>query len=678
MQSGAVILYRERGRLALGVVLKIITTGKAPIEIMGADNKKLTLPRDRILFDCRSTIPRDLSPMDRKKHFTEMQTQISAYAQAIDLKELWELLEAETATIFSWQELAEFVVSSEDPLATVGALEALLNQTLYFKEKQAGFFSPRDAQSIEESLRQQRIEREKARAQQDFLTRIETQLTEATAAQPRSEHTQFLSLLQGLALYGDGYVKRPQALQLLNSISFQGKGHPWDVAFQLLVKLGIWRQDEELSILRYHIPIRFSEEALQASNNLPAFNPDAADCGDLEDLTGLDTFTIDDVDTAEIDDALSLSEQDGKLLIGVHIADAGYCVPPRSILDKSALARGTTVYLPSGNFPMLPPAVSQERASLVAGQLRPALSFFIHVDEAGQLHPERITRSIIRVTQRLSYDEVDAILKDESTQPYRATLQQLASLAQKRNTQRIVQGAIVINGAEVKVKVVDGAITTTLLNSDSPARGLVSECMIMANETAARYCYEQHVPALLIGQPPPDDTVPDKADFPTQRVYVHAARRLMNPSQIGTTPEAHAALGLELYTQVTSPLRRYLDLQMHHQLKHHLQHGKPLFDEGQLQIVAASAQAASTDARRCERESTRFWLLKFLEAQKGQIVSGQVVRERHRRLFVELDETLLVVPLNNAQSLPLGTPVRLSIHQVDARRDAINLRLVEA
>jgi exoribonuclease R len=125
-------------------------------------------------------------------------------------------------------------------------------------------------------------------------------------------------------------------------------------------------------------------------------------------------------------------------------------------------------------------------------------------------------------------------------------------------------------------------------------------------------------------------------------------------------------------------LRRYLDLQMHHQLKHHLQHGKPLFDEGQLQIVAASAQAASTDARRCERESTRFWLLKFLEAQKGQIVSGQVVRERHRRLFVELDETLLVVPLNNAQSLPLGTPVRLNIHQVDARRDAISLRLVEA
>ncbi len=677
MQSGTVVLYREHGRLALGVVRKIITTGKAPIEIVGADNKKLTLTRDRILFDCRTVLPLDLSPMSHGKRLLEMQTQMSAYAQAIDLKELWELLEAETATVFSWQELAEFLVSSEDPLATTGALEALLSQTLYFKEKQAGFFSPRDAQSIEESLRQQRIALEKARAQQEFLTWIETQLSAESAAQPQLEHKQFLSLIQGLALYGDGYEKRPQALQLLNSISFQGKGHPWDVAFQLLVKLGIWRQDEELSILRYHIPARFSEEALQASNNLPAFNADAADCGDLENLTELDTFTIDDVDTAEIDDALSLSEQDGKLLIGVHIADAGYCVPPRSILDKSALARGTTVYLPSRNFPMLPPVISQERASLVANQLRPALSFFVHVDEAGQLYPERITRSIIRVTQRLSYDEVDAILNDESAPPYRATLQQLASLARKRNTQRVTQGAIIINGAEVKVKVVDGIITATLLNSDSPARDLVSECMIMANETAARYCYEQHVPALLISQPPPDDPVPDKADFPTPRVYVHAARRLMSPSQIGTTPEAHAALGLDLYTQVTSPLRRYLDLKMHHQLKHHLRHGKPLFDEGQLQIVAASAQAASTDARRCERESTRFWLLKFLEAYKGQIVSGQVVRKQHRRLFVELDETLLVVPLNNAQSLPLGTPVRLSIHQVDSRRDTISVKLVE-
>jgi exoribonuclease-2 len=113
----------------------------------------------------------------------------------------------------------------------------------------------------------------------------------------------------------------------------------------------------------------------------------------------------------------------------------------------------------------------------------------------------------------------------------------------------------------------------------------------------------------------------------------------MKPSQIGITPAPHTALGVDVYTQVTSPLRRYHDLQMQHQLKHHLAQGSALFAEEQLQIIAASAQESSTEAKRCERESTRYWLLRFLEARKGQVVSGQVVRELNGRSFIELDDT---------------------------------------
>ena len=319
-------------------------------------------------------------------------------------------------------------------------------------------------------------------------------------------------------MYGEGYDKRPQALQLLNVIGFQGKGHPWDVAFQLLVQLGIWQPDEELCLLRYHIPTRFSDEALQAASDLPAFSFTATDASaQFEDLTALETLTIDDVDTNEIDDALSVTEQDGNVLIGIHIADAGYYACPHSLLDKSALARGTTIYLPSGKFPMLPPVISEDKASLIAGEDRPALSFFVRIDEAGDLHPERITRSIIRVTHRLTYDEADAALGEGSTAAYRPALQRLAELAQKRREQRIAQGAIIIDGDEIKVKVTDGVVTTTRLSTDSSSRGLVSECMIMANETAARYCHDNNLPALYIGQPPPDD--PDSR----QGHFAHAA-----------------------------------------------------------------------------------------------------------------------------------------------------------
>ena len=680
MQPGSVIVYRERGQLALGVVQKISTSGKGTLELLGESDKKLSVSRDRIFFDCQAIFPLDQSPIDRKRHLAELRDTIRHHAQTTDLKELWELLEADPTAVFTWQELAEFIVSGDEPFAMAGVLDALWSQSLYFKEKQAGSFSPRDVQSVEERLLQRQREHEKAQEQQAFLTWMKVQLQERAADEPPSGHTQFLSLIQGLALYGEGYDKRPQALQLLNAIGFQGKGQPWDAAFQLLVHIGIWQPDEELCLLRYHIPTHFSEEALRAANDLPVFSVDAADSseqGTLEDLTAVETLTIDDADTNEIDDALSLTERDGKLLIGIHIADAGAYAPPRSILDKSALARGTTIYLPSGKFPMLPPVISEGKASLVAQTERRALSFFVHIDDTGQLHPERITRSIVRVAHRLSYADADAALAEGSTAPYRSTLRQLAQFAQKRREQRLAQGAVVIDGDEVKVKVRAGTITTTLLSYNSPSRGLVSECMIMANETAARYCRTNHLSALYIGQPPPDETIPDRSDFPTRQTYVHAARRLMPPSQLGTQPESHAALGLSLYTQTTSPLRRYTDLQMHHQIKHHLAHGTALFQESQLQVVAASAQAAIGDARRCERESTRFWLLRLLEGQQGEAVSGQVVRIQNRRLFIELDETLLFVPINNAPPLPLGTPVQVSINHVNARRDTLSVKLVD-
>ena len=679
MQPGAVVVYRERGQLALGIVQKIGPSGKGSLELLGEGDKKQTVSRDRIFLDCRATLPLDQSSADRKRRLAEMRETIRQHARTIDLKELWELLEADPTAVFAWQELAGFIVSGDEPFALAGVLDALWGQSLYFKEKQAGSFSPRDVQSVEERLLQQQREREKAREQHAFLTWMEAQLQGRPADEPPPGHTQFLSLIQGVALYGEGYDKRPQALQLLKAIGFQGKGQPWDTAFQLLVHLGIWQPDEELCLLRYHIPKQFSEEALRAANDLPVFSADTIDSneqGTLEDLTALEILTIDDADTNEIDDALSLTERDGKLLIGIHIADAGAYAPPRSILDKSALARGTTIYLPSGRFPMLPPVIGEEKASLVAQAERRALSFFVHIDDTGQLHPERITRSIVRVAHRLSYADADAALAEGSTAPYSSTLRQLARLAQRRKEQRLAQGAVVIDGDEVKVKVRDGTVTTTLLSYNSPSRGLVSECMIMANETAARYCHANHLPALYIGQPPPDDTIPDRSDFPTRQTYVHAARRLMSPSQLGTQPEAHAALGLPLYTQATSPLRRYTDLQMHHQIKHHLTHGTALFQDSQLQVVAASAQAAIGDARRCERESTRFWLLRLLEGRQGEVVSGQVVRVQNRRLFIELDETLLFVPMNNAPPLPLGTPVQVSINHVNARRDTLSVKLV--
>ena len=695
MQPGRVVIYRERGRLALGVVTKPADATSSAVRFVGETDKPRSLPRDRIVFAGPWTLPADLPRAERATELQELRARIERHADGIDLEALWELLDDHDAGDFDWRELAEFVVSPDDPLALAGVLAALWDGSVYFRERRGGTkgggtFARRDAESVEALLRQQDQEREKRRAEQTFLDWVAAWLARSDrSAAPDSadpsalpaDGQPLLALIQGLALYGEGYEKRADAVRLLRQTDFEGRGQPWHVAFDLLVRLGVWHPDQELSVLRYHIPTRFSEQTMQAAVSLPTFvatdlpSDERAAC---EDLTGLETFTIDDEDTCEIDDALSLTEQDGTPVIGIHIADSGHFVRPGSPLDKSALARGASLYLPSGTFPMLPPLVGEDKASLRAGALRPALSFFVQVDSAGRLHPLRITRSLMRVTRRLSYAEADRLMDDADAAEYGPTLCHLADLANKRREQRLAHGAILIDADEVKVKAADGHVSLSLLSHASPARALVSECMIMANEAAARYCETHDLPALYSSQAPPDDPLPDRSELPSRRSFVHAARRLMQPARLGTTPEAHAALGVPVYTQATSPLRRYTDLQMHHQIKHHLACGAELFSHGQLQVVAASAQATIVDARRCERESTRYWVLRWLEGQRGRTVNAEVVRIQHRRLLIELDETLLVVPLNNAPAVPLGTPVRVTINRVDARRDALAVKFVDA
>ncbi len=695
MQPGCVVIYRERGRLALGVVTRPADTASAAVRFVGETDKPRSLPRDRIVFAGPWTLSADLPRAEREAKLQDLRARIESHATDVDLKALWDLLDDHDVGDFDWRELAEFVVSPDDPLALAGVLAALWNGSVYFKERRGGTkgggtFARRDAESVEALLRQQNQEQEKARVEQTFLDWVATRLarparpTEPDAADSPAlpaDGQPLLTLIQGLALYGEGYEKRADAGRLLRRTGFEGRGQPWHVAFDLLVRLGVWESDQELSVLRYHIPTRFSEQTTQAAASLPTFTADdltPAERASCEDLTGLETFTIDDADTCEIDDALSLTDEDGTPVIGIHIADAGHFARPGSPLDKSALARGTSLYLPSGNFPMLPPLVGEDKASLRAGALRPALSFFVQVDPAGRLQPQRIARSLVRVTHRLSYAEADHALHDADLAACGPTLRRLADLTRQRREQRLAHGAILIDADEVKVKAAGGHVSVSLLSHASPARALVSECMIMANEAAARYCRTHDLPALYSSQAPPDDPLPDPSELPSRRSFVHAARRLMQPARLGTTPEAHAALGLPVYTQATSPLRRYTDLQMHHQIKHHLAGGATLFSHGQLQVVAASAQAAIAAARRCERESTRYWLLRLLEKQRGQTVGAEVVRTQHRRLLIELDETLLVVPLNNAPALPLGTPVRVAIDRVDARHDTLVVKFVDA
>ena len=148
-----------------------------------------------------------------------------------------------------------------------------------------------------------------------------------------------------------------------------------------------------------------------------------------EDFRGVLTATIDPDDAKDFDDAISLKElENGNIEVGVHIADVSYFVTPKSLIEKEAFKRGTSVYLVDRTIPMLPPQLSEDLCSLKPEVDRLTFSAVFEINEENNVVGRRFTRGIINSNKRFTYDEADAALKD-STLPYHREINRLWALA---------------------------------------------------------------------------------------------------------------------------------------------------------------------------------------------------------------------------------------------------------
>lgn len=344
-------------------------------------------------------------------------------------------------------------------------------------------------------------------------------------------------------------------------------------AFQLLVDLSIWSVHENLFLRRSQIPVQFPnkvQEVAQQRLDSPPPDPDS----DRLDLTHLKVYTIDDQSTSEIDDGLSWELlTDGRQRLWVHIADPTRWLLPEDELDLEARRRGTTVYLPTGMISMFPSVLATGPMSLVQGQVCCALSFGVVLNEAGAVQDYSIHTSLIKPTYRLTYEDVDEML-DLGVQA-EPEISAIAAWAQRRQLWRHSQGAISIHLPEAMIKVQDDEITIEVLE-DSQARQLVAEMMILAGEVAGQYGQAHNIALPFRGQPQPElPSEEELLQLPAGSVRACAKRRCMTKSEMSITPARHAGLGLKIYTQATSPIRRYSDLLTHFQLKAHLRGEAP-------------------------------------------------------------------------------------------------------
>jgi exoribonuclease II len=589
-----------------------------------------------------------------------------SYLDPDSLEVAWEILEGESVDP---AEMAMLLFSEKTPVFCYAAYCLLSEDKLYFKQK-GDRYEPRSSAQVAELKHQAHVEAQRLQEGQNFLNRIQ-QALEGESVEWQSSDRVRLDALERFAVLGDEATHRAPALELLTSL---GRPETAEAALQLLVALGLWSPHENLFLRRSQVPIQFSSKASEMSaSHLSSPPPDAHP--NRLDLTHLKVYTIDDESTREIDDGLSVeSLANGQQRLWIHIADPSRWVEPGDDLDLEARRRCTTIYLPTGMIPMFPPELATGPMSLTQGKVCSALSFGVILDEAGGVENYQIQVSLVKPTYRLTYEDVDEILQlGVQAEPELAAI---ATWAKRRSIWRQSQGAISIHMPESSIKVKDDEITIEVLE-DSISRTLVAEMMILAGEVAGRYGEAHSLPLPFRGQPQPE--LPPEAELlqlPAGFVRDCAIRRCMPRSEVSITPVRHASLGLDTYTQVTSPIRRYADLLAHFQIKAHLRgEALPFSTESIKELIQVISNTAY-ESMLVERQTNRYWALEYLRQRPEEIWESLVLRwlREHENLGLVLLEDLgLEIAMHFSRPMEVGERLDVKVTYADPRQDVIRL-----
>lgn len=674
MDKGTLVEFRVGGDRRLGVVDR--PDGKARWFVVDERGQSHSLAPRQITYTITGQTY-------KPSQIPQFLAEVKPYLDPSSLEVAWELL-VEGGETVTPKEMANLLFSESEASQRYAAHCLLSDDKIYFKQKGEAY-EPRNTAQVAERKHQMEVEALKARGQLEFLARVEQALKGETVDWQRPDRhrleavEKYAALLADVVRVGLSYetLSRayPPPAPVLETMTMLGRPATPQGAFQLLVDLGLWSQHENLFLRRSSIPVQFPSKVLEVAQQ--RFDSPLADLdANRLDLTKLKVYTIDDESTTEIDDGVSWELlPNGRERLWVHIADPTRWLMPEDELDLEARKRGSTVYLPTGMIPMFPEVLATGPMSLVQGLECCALSFGIILDTTGAVEDYSIHASIIKPTYRLTYEDVDEMLElGVQAEP---EIEAIATWSKRRKAWRYAQGAISINMPEAMIKVKDDDISIDVLD-DSSSRQLVAEMMILAGEVAARYGQTHNIPLPFRGQPQPE-LPPDQEllQLPAGFVRACAMRRCMPKSEMSITPVRHAGLGLETYTQATSPIRRYSDLLTHFQLKAHLRGEVLPFSAEQLKEVMISVSTITQEVTMVERQTNRYWALEYLRRHPDQVWETTVLmwlREDNNLALIMLEDLGLQLPMFFKRDVRLGENVLVKVLHADPHKDVIQFQ----
>ncbi|CAO2822145.1 unnamed protein product [Amaranthus hypochondriacus] len=589
------------------------------------------------------------------------------------------------------EELAEIIYGTAEPLESYCAHLLLSKDEIYFSTVESkGYFTvytPRPTDQVEELLKRKLVKEAAEKELQEFIQLLYNAKSRPIDSKPpRSSWTledRIRDRIESLVAYAvAAHCSDSQKRTAETILAAMGLAKTATSASNLLIDIGYFPVHINLDLLKLNIRTNHSEDTVAAAEKLLSESCDI-DQIRRKDLTHMKVYAIDVDEADELDDALSASRlQDGRLKVWIHVADPTCLVQPGTILDKEAMSRGTTIFLPTATYPMFPEKLAMEEMSLKQGENCNAVTVSVLLHSDGSIAEYSVENTIIRPTYMLTYKSASELLHLDLEEE--AELKILFEAAALRLQWRKQQGAVDTTTLEARVKVAnpdapEPQINLYVENQADPAMRLVSEMMILCGEAIATYGSCNNIPLPYRGQSQPNIDASAFSHLPEGPVRSAALVKMMRAAEYDfRKPIRHAGLGVPGYVQFTSPIRRYMDLLAHYQVKSLIRGDDIPYSAGQLEGIASIVNMQHRAARKLYSSSLRYWVLEYLRRQPKE----RKLRALILRFIKDRIAALLLVEVGLQASAwvvvgsQIGDEIEVQVEEAHPRDDTLSLKQV--
>ncbi len=451
-------------------------------------------------------------------------------------------------------------------------------------------------------------------------------------------------------------------------------------------------------------------------------------------------FTIDSFDAMDLDDAISVKKENDKYILSVYIADVSYYVKDGTYLDKEAIARATSIYIPKTVIPMLPKKLSNGICSLNANVDRLALAVDMVIDNLGNVIDSNIFKAVINVKKKMTYENVYKVITKsddkvlDEYKEYICDIDIMRELANILNKKRMENGSINFDIPETKVVLDDNNNVIDIKPYEiTEANNIIEEFMLVTNTTVAERFFFMQAPFIYRIHEKPDEEklrelnellinygekikgiknvhpitlakILDKfRDNEQKDIISKFMLRTLKLAKYSHECTGHFGLAFKYYCHFTSPIRRYPDLFIHRVISEYIDKGYNLDDRKiqkyskQAEKYAIISSDMEKEATKIERDFDNLYEAIYMKDKVGQVFSaaissitsfGMFVRIKNQiEGFVSFDslqddyytydeKKLRLIGMRTGNIYKIGDRVEIKLVKVDVRLKQIDFNII--